>query len=135
MGSDCDEKTSCEGPSVESVVSHVESAWTYAGVYPRGRGDGFVQIVLPNRMDEITTFLTELSQCAGIGSQIVYVATSEETRLDVYLGSRFDSGSPIVRQSKTSIVGTLLAGIFLGLIGACMGAYMMMGEVKSGGDA
>ena len=98
--------------------------FTAVGVYARGSGEDFVQIVLPQRMSGFPAFIKELSQCAGMGSQIVFVATSEETRLDVYLGSRYDSGGPIVAANR-SIYIPLFAGIILGLLVAVVAIFFM----------
>ena len=124
MGSEGDEATSDGCPTVKALIDHVTTNFTSVGVYARGSGEDFVQIVLPNRMSGFPAFLQELSQCAGKGSQIVYVATSEETRLDVYLGSRFENGSPIPGQ-KQSVYGPLFAGVLLGLLVALLAAYMV----------
>ena len=102
--------------------------FTAVGVYARGSGEDFVQIVLPQRMSGFPAFIKELSQCAGLGSQIVFVATSEETRLDVYLGSRYDSGGRIPGQ-KPSVYGPLFAGVLLGLLVALLAVYMVAAPV------
>jgi len=96
-------------------VEHITNEYTSKGVYPRGSGEDFLQVVLPNRMSGFPAFLAEIEQCAGSGSQIVFVATTEETRLDIYLGARYESGSPIARQ-KASTGWPLLLGLLLGFL-------------------
>lgn len=116
MGSDDDAPLSGgEGPTVKALVDHITANFTSDGVYPRGSGDDFLQVVLPNRMAGFPAFLAELEQCAGSGSQIVFVATSDETRLDIFLGARYESGNPIGRQ-KGSSSRSLCYGVLLGII-------------------
>lgn len=116
MGSEDDAPISHgEGPTVKALVDHITTNFTSVGVYPRGSGEDFLQVVLPNRMAGFPAFLSELEQCAGSGSQIVFVATTEETRLDIYLGTRYDSGSPIARQ-KGSSARSLCYGVLLGVL-------------------
>ncbi len=114
MGGRSDEDVS-DGkvPTVKAVVEHITNEYTANGVYPRGSGEDFLQVVLPNRMPGFPAFLREIEQCAGTGSQICFVATTDETRLDIYLGSRYESGSPIARQ-QGSTTWPLLIGLLLG---------------------
>lgn len=121
MGSDNHEEDAAfaEGPTVKAVVEHITENWTSAGVYARGSGDEFLQVVLPNRMVCFPSFLAEVEQCAGAGSRVVYVATNEETRLDVYLGSRYDDGrNPLAVRSGPSTIKVLIIGMFVGIVSA-----------------
>ena len=121
MGSDNHETAAAadEGPTVKAVVDHITDNWTSSGVYARGSGDEFLQVVLPNRMVCFPSFLAEVEQCAGTGSRVVYVATNEETRLDVYLGSRYDDGrNPLATRSGPSTIKILVIGMFAGIVSA-----------------
>lgn len=105
-------------PSAAALAEHITSNWTSDGVYPRGIGDGFLSIVLPNRFDMFTAFLDDVRQLAGRGSRIVYVSNSDETRLDVYLGSKFEDGANPMVKSGPSMCRIIMLGAASGLISA-----------------
>jgi len=105
-------------PTAKGLADHLTQNWTAEGVYPRGTGDGFLSIVLPSRFDLFPTFIDEVRQLAGRGSRIVFVATSEETRLDVYLGSRYEDGANPIKASGPSTCRLVMLGCFSGLVSA-----------------
>lgn len=105
-------------PTAKGLADHLTQNWTAEGVYPRGTGDGFVSIVLPSRFDLFPTFIDEVRQLAGRGSRIVFVATSEETRLDVYLGNRYEDGVNPIKATGPSTCKIVTLGAFSGILSA-----------------
>lgn len=117
MGHSIDEEADAvKGPSVKAVSEFITDNWTALGVYARGSGEDFCQFILPNRMPDFPSFIAEVAQCAGQGSKTVFVATNEECRLDVYLGSRYDSGANPLARSGYSTMTILVCGILFGIL-------------------
>ena len=105
MGHPGDEaENAAQGPSVKAVSEFITENWTSSGVYARGSGEDFLQLILPNRLTDFPAFLAEVDQCAGQGSKTVFVATNEECRLDVYLGSRRQRSDPMVGPASTAVI-------------------------------
>lgn len=128
MGS-IESETVDQVPSAKKLAEHIQTNWTAHGIYPRGQGDGYLSIVLPNRFHQIADFIDEIKALAGQDSRIAYVAVPEETRLDVYLGSRFGDGQKLPTRGP-SMCRTVAIGAMSGII-SCIG---MMAMVRSGLD-
>ena len=136
MGRPDDEaETATQGPSVKAVSEFITDNWTSAGVYARGSGEDFLQLILPNRLTDFPAFLAEVEQCAGQGSKTVFVATNEECRLDVSLGSRYDSGTnPLVRTGYSTAV-ILFFGMFSGILATIATLLFAVPRMGGGGAA
>ena len=131
MGHSVDEEPDGNtGPSVKAMSEYMTSNWTSSGVYVRGSGEDFLQLILPNRMPLFPAFLADVEQCAGQGSKTVFVATNEECRLDVYLGSRYDNGANPLARTGYSTATTLLFGILSGILATIATLVLVVPRMK-----
>lgn len=122
MGSEDAEPTGI--PTAKAVSEYVTQHWSGEGVYARGTGSQFCSVILPGRFDLFPTFVDDLRQQAGVNSRIVYVCTTEESRLDVYLGSMYDAGvATAAARPGPSTCRIIALGSLSGLISA-MGILM-----------